>query len=250
MKKAPKSGASPTRKPNPRQQRFIDEYLVDLNATQAAIRAGYSKRCAAETGYDLLRNPHIAAAVAEAQQQRAKRTHITQDEVLKRWAEIATADARELVEYQRGPCRFCWGVGHQYQWRTEREYNEAANEAIAKELPPPSNAGGFGYTTKREINPDCPECDGRGHGQLVVKDTRNLSGPAALLYAGTQIGKDGIKVLMESRDAALTNVAKHLGMLDPRLTLKGDAENPLQLLLRQMQGTALKPTAGEDDASD
>lgn len=43
----------------PRQKRFIDEYLIDLNATQAAIRAGYSPRCAAEIGYENLRKPHI-----------------------------------------------------------------------------------------------------------------------------------------------------------------------------------------------
>ncbi len=51
----------------PKQEAFVREYLVDLNATQAAIRAGYSERTAAETGYENLRKPQVAAAIAEAQ---------------------------------------------------------------------------------------------------------------------------------------------------------------------------------------
>ncbi len=66
----------------PKQQAFVAEYLVDLNATQAAIRAGYSKRTASETGYENLRKPHIAAAITAGQAQRAARTEITQDYVL------------------------------------------------------------------------------------------------------------------------------------------------------------------------
>jgi len=67
----------------PRQQRFVDEYLVDLNATQAAIRAGYSARTANEQGTRLLANASIAAAVQSAQQSRSDRVQITQDDVLR-----------------------------------------------------------------------------------------------------------------------------------------------------------------------
>ncbi len=65
-----------------KQERFVAEYLVDLNATQAAIRAGYAKKGAAVEGSRLLVNPKVAAAVAAAQAERAKRTEITQDYVL------------------------------------------------------------------------------------------------------------------------------------------------------------------------
>ncbi len=58
----------------PRQHRFVEEYLVDLNATQAARRAGYSAKSAAGRGSRLLRNPAIAAAIEKAQDQRAART--------------------------------------------------------------------------------------------------------------------------------------------------------------------------------
>jgi phage terminase small subunit len=63
----------------PRQQRFVEEYLVDLNATQAAIRAGYSARTANEQGARLLANASVAAAIQAAQQARSDRMQITHD---------------------------------------------------------------------------------------------------------------------------------------------------------------------------
>lgn len=65
-----------------KQQRFVDEYLVDLNATQAAIRAGYSKKSAASIGEENLRKPDIQRKIREATQERSQRTAITQDYVL------------------------------------------------------------------------------------------------------------------------------------------------------------------------
>jgi len=61
----------------PRQSRFVEEYLVDLNATQAAIRAGYSERTANQTGPRLLLNVGIAAAVRAAKAKRSEETGIT-----------------------------------------------------------------------------------------------------------------------------------------------------------------------------
>lgn len=70
-----------------KQQRFVEEYLIDLNATQAAIRAGYSADTAAVIGCENLIKPNIQFAIAEAQKQRSERTQITQDEVLNRLLE-------------------------------------------------------------------------------------------------------------------------------------------------------------------
>ena len=66
----------------PKQERFVEEYLVDLNATQAAVRAGYSEKTAQMIGSENLSKPMIAAAVAAAQAERSERTEITQDYVL------------------------------------------------------------------------------------------------------------------------------------------------------------------------
>ncbi len=71
------------RKLTPRQARFIDEYLIDLNATQAAVRAGYSRKTAQEQSSRLLSNVMVAAAIEKAMAKRSQRTEITQDQVLK-----------------------------------------------------------------------------------------------------------------------------------------------------------------------
>lgn len=66
-----------------KQKRFVEEYLIDLNATQAAIRAGYSEDTAAVIGCENLIKPNIQKAIEEAQNKRSERTQITQDEILR-----------------------------------------------------------------------------------------------------------------------------------------------------------------------
>lgn len=83
----------------PRQQRFVAEYLIDLNATQAAIRAGYSAKTAEVQGPRLLGNVRIQAAVQSAMSRREKRTEITQDRVLQELAKIGFADIRKAVRW-------------------------------------------------------------------------------------------------------------------------------------------------------
>ena len=71
----------------PKQQLFIEEYLIDLNATRAAIRAGYSEKTARQMGTENLSKPVIQAAIQEAFQARSDRTNATQDWVLERLEE-------------------------------------------------------------------------------------------------------------------------------------------------------------------
>ena len=73
----------------PKQRRFVEAYLLDMNATHAAIRAGYSPKTARAIGAENLTKPNIQAAVQEAQTERAKRVGIDQDYVLKRLHENA-----------------------------------------------------------------------------------------------------------------------------------------------------------------
>ena len=81
-----------------RQQRFCDEYLIDLNATQAAIRAGYSEKTAMEQGYQLLQKTSVAEYIAERKADRIERTEITQDMVLKELAIIAFSNAADFAK--------------------------------------------------------------------------------------------------------------------------------------------------------
>lgn len=82
---------------NPKQLRFVEEYLIDLNATQAAIRAGYAIRGAEVQGFRLLSNAKVAEAVAEAQARRSERTEITQDMVLRELALLGFANMSDYM---------------------------------------------------------------------------------------------------------------------------------------------------------
>lgn len=86
---------------NEKQGVFVDEYLKDLNATQAAIRAGYSANTAKMQGSRLMTNDDIAAAIAERMEKRAKRVGITQDSVLAD-IEAIKADAMQAVPDKDG----------------------------------------------------------------------------------------------------------------------------------------------------
>ncbi len=83
----------------PKRQRFVQEYLVDLNATQAAIRAGYSEPTGAAIGSENLTKPEIALAIREAKAQRSRRTEVTADRVLEELARIAFASISDAVEW-------------------------------------------------------------------------------------------------------------------------------------------------------
>lgn len=85
-----------------KQQRFVEEYLVDLNATQAAVRAGYSPKTAEAIGYENLRKPQIREAIEQARAERSERTEITQDMVLRELAAIGFARATDYVQIRDG----------------------------------------------------------------------------------------------------------------------------------------------------
>ncbi len=81
-----------------KQKLFVSEYLIDLNATQAAIRAGYAEKHAAVIGHENLRKPNIASAIHAAMGKREARTEITQDRVLAEYAKIAFLDPRQFFD--------------------------------------------------------------------------------------------------------------------------------------------------------
>lgn len=82
-----------------KQKAFVAEYLIDLNATQAAIRAGYSEKTAYAQASRLLTNVEVQEAVAQSKAERSKRTEITQDRVLQELARIGFADIRKAVKW-------------------------------------------------------------------------------------------------------------------------------------------------------
>jgi phage terminase small subunit len=82
-----------------KQQRFVEEYLIDLKGTQAAIRAGYCEKTANRIASENLSKLDVQAAISEAQRRRAERTRITQDRVVEALAHVAFYDIRRLFDF-------------------------------------------------------------------------------------------------------------------------------------------------------
>lgn len=80
-----------------KQKRFVEEYLIDLNATQAAIRAGYSVKTAQEQSARLLSKVMVQQAIAEQMAERSKRTGVNQDRVVLELAKIAFVNAADVI---------------------------------------------------------------------------------------------------------------------------------------------------------
>jgi phage terminase small subunit len=81
-----------------KQRRFVDEYLIDLNATQAAVRAGYSAKTADVQGSRMLGNVKVQQAIAEQMAERSKRTGVNQDRVVLELAKMAFVKMTDIVD--------------------------------------------------------------------------------------------------------------------------------------------------------
>lgn len=214
----------------PSEERFIQEYLIDLNGTQAYMRAyPTAKVKSAEVqAFRLLRKPKIAEKIELLKSERAARLQIDGDKVVEEVHLIGMADMRELIEYRYTCCRCCYGEGfkfHRTQGERERDYDkhEAAQDErefkagmmgkayTRKEF---NEKGGTGYLRHKDPNPECIECGGKGVGGVLIKDTAHLSKAAAALYAGVKEGKEGIEVKAHSKLDALEKLFKHLGLYE------------------------------------
>ncbi|WP_018887485.1 terminase small subunit [Paenibacillus massiliensis] len=81
-----------------KQQKFADEYLIDLNATQAAIRADYSSKTAKEIGCENLTKPNIRAYIDERMAILSRRTGVNQERIMRELARVAFLDPTKLVD--------------------------------------------------------------------------------------------------------------------------------------------------------
>lgn len=199
---APAAPTATPGKPLPAKvQRFIDEYLIDMNGAAAYKRAGYAAKgnSAEVNARRLLRNAQVSLEIARRQSKTAEKLEITREEALQEAWNIVKADPRDLIEYRRFACPDCFG------------------DATGKET--------------REPRRDCTACAGEGRADVMIKDTRKLSPQAAALYAGVKITKDGIEVKMHSKLDALEKIFKHLGLyaLDKRVELTGAHGGPVQV---------------------
>lgn len=228
------------------QRRFVAEYLKDGNATQAAIRAGYSKKSAEQIGYQLLQKTSVAQAIAQQQKASIARTLGGADEVLAQMWQLATFDANQLSQYRRGACRYCWGFGHHYQWRDAVEFEEALAKVGGKDgAKLPEDPGGYGYDHNQEPNPECPRCNGDGIGQPYFPDTRKLPEASRLAYSGVKVGKNGVEITAISRERMYEAVMKRLGLADSEFAQR---LQQIEIDRRQLEIEKLrKELAGDGD---
>lgn len=202
---------------SPQERRFCEEYLVDLDAKQASMRAGLP----ANSGPHLLGQPRIQACLARLQAERNARVMVSQDDVLRRWKLLAFADVNELVEHRRVCCRYCWGTNGEYQ-RTRGEMDRALRQhnldnvalvKAGKEARFFEELGGEGYDANRDPNPGCTECFGNGTSLVYFRDTRKLSPSGQILYAGAEVGRDGtFKLRLRDQEHALDVLSDHVGL--------------------------------------
>ncbi|MFP3799451.1 terminase small subunit [Paraburkholderia sp. SIMBA_027] len=233
----------------PREQRFCEEYLVDLSKANAAHRAGYSKNGARQTGYNLMQRPAVCAEINRLMDERAARIKVTADEVLDEIVAVMRADASDIAEVWRCCCRYCWGAGHAFQFKTQRELEEARRKhavdlkrARAAKIPKAAQpvfdeSGGTGFNANREPNPECPECSGDGIERVRLRDTRTLVGDAKRLFDGVKQTKEGVETKVRDRTKHAELAGRHLGLFNDKLELSRPKVRVKDLTGRRKQGT-------------
>lgn len=207
--------------PSSRKKDFARQY-VTLGDGVAAYRASYGSmlngkprdgQAVAAAASRLVRDPIVQGYIAEYQAKADHRFTVTADMVVELWWRIATADPNALILHRQVNCRYCHGFRNGYQWVDMDEWAAACAAALVMEQPPRDANGGVGFKRIREPHADCPRCNGDGVGDVLIADTVKAESP---LYAGLKQTRDGIQILMRDQDAALANIARHLGMFNDR----------------------------------
>ncbi len=180
-----------------KQKRFCEEYLIDLNATQAAIRAGYSEKTAYRTGADNLRKPQIEEYIAKRQKELSRSTEITQERVIKELALIAFSNNAD------------------YAHVVEKKMQVEAGGALVDVLDKDGNPVMY-----RTVEPVLTE-------ELTEEQKRAL--------AVIKKGRDGLEVKSCDKVKALELLGKHLGIFTDKIeaNVNDTTRSELQELLAQ-----------------
>jgi phage terminase small subunit len=177
----------------PKQMRFCDEYLADtnMNATQAAIKAGYAKKRASEQGYQLLQKTTVKEYIQKRMAERVERTEITQDKVLRELAIIAFSNAADYARVVEKEATIKLDDGDEV-----RVLDDEGKPVM--------------YRTVEPILTD----------SLTVDQQRAL--------AVIKKGRDGFEVRPYDKVRALELLGKHIGMFKDKVEVSGDINNPME----------------------
>lgn len=166
-----------------KQRAFVQEYLIDLNATQAAIRAGYSEDTARAIGCENLTKPNIQASIEAAMKARSDRTQITADRVLTELAKLGFSDIRKAVKWQTSLI-------------TEEDNPDGGDIAVIKQVV-------------------------TNNVQLIASEDIDDETAAAISEI-SQNATGGLKIKLHDKRAALVDIGKHLGMFTDKVQLSGE----------------------------
>lgn len=231
-----------------RQAKFVDLWLVTYDQRQSYRDAGFkcaNDNAASAAASRLLSKVKSHPYTLARQVELFARTADVQNQLIATYHAASFADPRELVEYVRRCCRYCYGIDHKFQLRPsemERRRNQyEADKAAAaqenKEIGEFDELGGLGYDGKKSPSPDCPECDGEGEGHALFKDTGNLSPAALTLFEGVKEGKDGTELKIASQKGYRDGLAKLFNMnVEPAVVVNvGVSEELLEEILAKAE---------------
>jgi phage terminase small subunit len=173
-----------------KQAAFVQEYLIDLNGTQAAIRAGFSAKTAEQQAFQLLKKTLVAEAIQAAMAKRSRRTEITQDRVLRELAKIGFSDIADVVS---------WG-----QREVAFGFDDEGRKLPASEL-------GDAVVVTHEFAPFVTPINSDD----LSEDIRSSVSEVALT-------KDGLKIKMHDKRGALVDLGRHLGLFTDNLNVSGN----------------------------
>ena len=165
----------------PKQELFALEYLKDLNATQAALRAGYSPRSAYSQAHDLLKKPDVANFIAQHHAPRVKKLVVDADRVITELGRLATVDMRKVAR---------WG----HRDAIEEVYDKKAKKTVQKKVK-------------------------RAYVEMV--DSDELDDDTAAAISSIEFGPHGPKLKFYDKRAALVDLGRHLGVFkeQPDITI-------------------------------
>jgi len=169
-----------------KQQRFVEEYLIDLNATQAAIRAGFSRKTAEQQGYQLLQKTSVAQAIEVAVAERSQRTQITADQVISELAKIGFSDIRKAVK-----------------WFSQADVAFVDAEGMEGEI----EDGSLRFAVANQV-------------ELISSEDID-DDTAAAISEISMTDKGGLKVKFHDKRAALVDLGRHLKLFTDRVEHAG-----------------------------
>lgn len=248
---------------NSRHEQFAQLVARGASATSAYVEAGFMAKntnVAAANGSRLMRTDNVARRIAELRAEQnvevMDRLEVSREDIIRRYLAIVQADPSDLVEVKVAACRYCHGVGHDYQWRSEAEF-EKAHAAWAKKRdarkvsrtpfgePEPSSIGGFGYSRHLKPADACPECDGAGEPWVQTRVSEDHP-----LFAGARTNTDGqVEIKLVDQMRALEALGRITGVFERDNVQKDQSGATLkEALLARMRAVSSLPVRNAEAA--